>query len=77
VRSSDSIQRIRDGIIAATFIISGHDQRWRMNASCVEIALRRIAVFQSRPPSVDGSSTSLVTRSIIPTRISSLFATWL
>ena len=53
VLRSDSIQRIRGGITAAIFIISGHDQRWRMNASWVEIALRRIAVFQSRPPSVD------------------------
>ena len=46
-------------------------QRWRLSTSRVEIARRRIAVFQST--SVVGSSISPKTMSTIPSRSSSLF----
>ena len=38
VASTPSIQRILDGTTLGVLVISEH-QRWRMNASCAEIAL--------------------------------------
>jgi hypothetical protein len=51
-------------------------QRWRLSASRTEIARLRIAVRQSTS-AADGTSISLNTRSTRPSRMSSLFATWL
>ncbi len=49
-------------------------QGWRVMAARAERARSRIAVFQSAPS--DGRSISAKTMSIMPSRMSSLFATW-
>ena len=50
-------------------------QGWRARACRAETARSRIAAFQSA--SAAGSSISLKTRSTMPSRSSSLLATWL
>ena len=55
--------------------ISPIAQRWRLSASRVETARLRSSAFQSPPGA--GGSISLKTMSIIPSRRSSLLATWL
>ena len=47
---------------------------WRRMASRADAARRRISLCQSPP--IVGSSISLKTMSTMPSRISSLFATW-
>src|SRR6266540_5878423 len=48
---------------------------WASRTSCAEIDRRRMAVFQSVP--AGGTSMSPSTRSVMPSRMSSLLATWL